>query len=809
MPQSTAAFRLSNQIVHALNDLRGMLRRYVTVHGLLLITVWLAVVFWVGGIIDYVPVTMGSNETPRWLRIGLLVVMVAGSGWILLRWVLARLWVRLEDRSLALLIERKYPQLKNELVTVVELSGKPVEEISNPDAHRAMLDKVHLSASQHIKSVRTSELFDWQPMWTVGVAAVFGLIVTGIAALGMSDWTGRWARRLFILSDEPWPRMATLRADGVQLQFPAFSTQLSAERKMLPFVDGIVRVPVGAAPLLQISADTGARQIPDICTLFYRSEDGSRGRANLRRVGSPRDAWQQFTLDGPPLDSLSSTMKLDVVGLDARLRDLQIQVVESAVIADMKLACQYPAYLQDSFSSRASVETIAYRNGATVPEGTAVELVGTASNRLSRVEYLVLGPNPADNSVEINSQANSIQTILPNENSFRIPLGKLSASAVVEVRLIDEFGLSSEQIPRYVITIQPDLIPEVDSRLEGIGLAVTPVAMLPLQASVEDDHGIQSVSAELVIDASETTQIPLALTDDRQKSQLEATLDLIELKEQLQLPIEPGMTLGLVVAATDFFDLGQQPHIGRGQPLQLSVVTTQQLLVMLDRQEIETRQRLELIMSELEQLREVLQTMKTDLQPPSAADSARISNASATLITLATLPQSGEADGDAEVKKRESRTQQTQRLAGLWTQQSILQADKSQQELSSLAARIDNLRLQLINNRIDSYDQQERLQTKVTVPLRELLAGEYESLRKGLNLLQSATLAGGGGEQAGLALRALEAVLIKLEAIKLNMQDIEDLSEIQELVRVLLEDQEKILSETEAEQRRRILDLLK
>ncbi len=760
----------------------------------MLIVLWLMSVFWIGGLIDYLPVTVGSNETPQWIRIAFLSTMVLGSIWILVRWILSRLWVSPQDSSLALLIERNYPAFNNELVTAVELSRKSSDDISNLSAHRAMLEKVHLSASQHISIVRVKDLFDWQPMWTVGVAVVFGSVLTLIAALGMSDWTTLWAKRLFTLSDEPWPRMAALRADGVQLQIPAFSTQLSAERTILPFVDGVVRIPLGAAPILQISADSGAKKVPDVCTMFYRSNDGARGRANLRRVGSPRDAWQQFTLDGPPLDSLSTNMSIDVVGLDARIRDLQIQVVNPAVISDMKLACTYPAYLQDALSARAAKETIAYRNGATVPEGTNVVLVGSASNQLSRIDYVVLS-SAVPNTDENARTENEILSVTPTGNTFQIPLGELNDSTVVEVRLIDEFGLSSDQIPRYVVTVKEDLVPEVDSKLDGIGLAITSVATLPLRGTVEDDHGIQEVSAELVINESPSVRVPLELKD----SKLESTLDLVELKEKMQFQLEPGMTLGMVVAATDFFNLGTQTHVGRGQPMQLSVVTQDQLLVILDRQEIELRQRLELIVSELGQLREVLQTMKTDLPAP-AGESVRLPPRTAEQEVLVALQQ--------EVK-RESRAEQTQRLAGLWTQQSILQADKSQQELASLAARVDNLRLQLVNNRIDSYDQQERLQTKVGMPLRDLLSNEYEGLRQSLSVLQNSTLAGGGKEQAGLALQALDAVLVKLEEIKLNMQDIEDLSEIQELVRQLLEDQEKILGETEAQQRSRILDLLK
>jgi hypothetical protein len=117
--------------------------------------------------------------------------------------------------------------------------------------------------------------------------------------------------------------------------------------------------------------------------------------------------------------------------------------------------------------------------------------------------------------------------------------------------------------------------------------------------------------------------------------------------------------------------------------------------------------------------------------------------------------------------------------------------------------------MQLINNRIESYDRQQRLQDKVGLPLRSVLANEYEALRRSLAAMQTAALAGGGRESAQVSAQALEAVLLKLEEIKANMQDIEDFNEIIDLVRGLLEDQEKVLGETEQQQRQRILDLLR
>ncbi len=39
----------------------------------------------------------------------------------------------------------------------------------------------------------------------------------------------------------------------------------------------------------------------------------------------------------------------------------------------------------------------------------------------------------------------------------------------------------------------------------------------------------------------------------------------------------------MTLAANDFYDLGKDPRIGRASPIQLAVVTPDQLLIMLER----------------------------------------------------------------------------------------------------------------------------------------------------------------------------------------------------------------------------------
>ena len=128
---------LSSPIVRKLSDIAVLIRNYVIIEAVLWIAIWCMAIFWIGGMLDYLPVTAGASETPRGVRIAMLIVMAAGAGWVLLMRLGRRLLTSLPAKSLALLVERKYPEFNSELVTAVELSNKPESDVSNPAAYRS------------------------------------------------------------------------------------------------------------------------------------------------------------------------------------------------------------------------------------------------------------------------------------------------------------------------------------------------------------------------------------------------------------------------------------------------------------------------------------------------------------------------------------------------------------------------------------------------------------------------------------------------------------------------------------------------
>ncbi len=830
--------QLSQPITTLLSSLRSQIRALLMLDGIFWAIICCFAIFWIGAALDYLPVKLGSNETPKWVRIGILGCMGVAFLWaVVWRWM-RRTITRLPDHNLAVLLERKFPQLNSRLVTVVELHNQPPQEVSNPAAYQAMLARTHESTTQAVQQLDLKQLLNWQPVQRLGWVAGLLLVSTLIFGAAQPSWARLWMSRLFALSDERWPRHANLRADGVQIQLPAFTGQLAAQRKLLPFDNNIVQVPKGGSVVLNVSADTQARRVPELCTLFYQLDDGSRGRANMRRLGASKDKWQPFMLDGPPLVDLTSNMTFDVVGGDARLDDLQLLVVDPAVVVTMQLELAYPEYLIGSSSNRASRETLEFRNGQRIPQGTEVSLKGKASADLSEVQYVIRMSENANASTPANrsevqkpqpttSDVSAVQTGLSGDvevksipvtgSTFTIPLGVLESTAVVEVRLIDRHGLTADQIPRYVVTVAEDTTPEVAAKLDGIGSAITAKALLPIIGSTTDDHGLARTWATIVCNEQPPKELDI---EPDSEGKIRTQVDLLKLGES-GLRLAPDSTLGLVVSAADKYNLNGLKHVGTSQPFQLAIVTEDKLLNLLERQELELRQRLELIISELTQLRDVLRELGRNTSVESTEKAARIpsehdSTSAIVAKTISFRPNvlQDEKDtktesGASEDEQDENAREQARRLNLLRAQQSVLQGDKSQQELIGVATRVEDIRKQLVNNRTDSIDRQERLQDKVHSPLRLVLANEMEELRSRLTQLQSAAMSpAGGAPQAVSAAEANDKVLVALDGIVANLMDLASYNEVLDLVRGILEDEERLLDETQKKQKSDVFDLL-
>jgi hypothetical protein len=267
--------------------------------------------------------------------------------------------------------------------------------------------------------------------------------------------------------------------------------------------------------------------------------------------------------------------------------------------------------------------------------------------------------------------------------------------------------------------------------------------------------------------------------------------------------------------------LDGDPHEGVSDHFQLDVVTPGELLSRLEARELGLRQRFEQIIEELRQARDALLRIRNE-GPDSAAAAGNTNEPnSADSAPESTTEETATADSPA---KDDATNAQRSRLQRIWSlrllraQRALLQSQKSAQESLGVADSFADIRAELENNRVDTEDRKERLQVKIADPLRATVSEQFPVWDKQLEQIIAQLSNRGAADpsvedaelvkQTELTLQQADKILLAFDAILQNMLDIESYNELLDIVRGLIEDQERLMNETKKQQKKQVLDLL-
>ena len=845
--QSSPA-NLDPRLTSLLGGLRSRIRRFVVWDSALTILGVLMAAFWLGFALDYLPVVLGGTEMPRLARLILLLAAVATMLFLAWRMLIGRLQRPLPDDSLALLVERHHPALGGRLVTAVQLN-RPHRE---GDSHSPeLLRQVHNQAAEKIDQVDPARVFRLAPLVKKAFIAV-PMVLMAVVMLAVSPQAfGRAASRLTLLSDEPWPRRAHLEMVGVELPVVSVDENDTSPPKLIPFVDKVIRLPRGSHGALRIRAKAdGGAELPVVCTVHYETtpslESGSdsgleesmsvdrsvrsnvqgnvqsnvqgfesSGQSNMRRVGRVTDGYQAFLLDGPPLASLSDSVLLSVRGLDDRLDNYRIEAVMPPVITQMQVGVRYPNYLRPGDETEAAAtgreqnsnddfdRLTPYQAGLRLAEGSGVTLMAQSSVPLGESQVLVrtITDEEVPVSVDYSDDRRSLQLRIEN----------FSSPTTVAIVPADASGISAQAPYRYLLGVVLDEPPELKMKLVGIGTAVTASARIPIEAEVSDDYGIEQLNllvtpsfaekkssgqkgdaAEGGIDGADpaassftTSKQPTVDRDGKANSEMDLR-DLIaagSLPELVSGNAGNGDAINIIGEVTDRYNLSGR-HLTRSEVFRLQIVTPEKLLSLMERRELALRSRLEQTIDETRSLRDALSLLQRGLETESEVGT----------------------EGEEDTKQGDqTRVVQVRRLR---VQQSGLQAGKTSEELSGIAASLDDILLEMVNNRVDSVDRQKRIGTGVRDPLRQIVDKPLSQLRQQITELERVIEDQGiAAGTAADAVQTSEEVLLQLTAVLEKMLDLESYNEILDLVRGLIDDQDKLIDETKKERKKGVLDL--
>jgi hypothetical protein len=798
--KSKSSYSIPPSIGQKLADLRGLISRFVVSQSLILLAIWFLTAFWIFGLLDYLPAKFGAAESPRGVRIVMLLLLSSVSIYLLFQFLWQRWKVKWSDSSLALLVESKHPEFQSSLVTTVQAARPTAMINTSVEEHplrSGLLELAREKAVGLMEAVDVNELVRFRPLQMQLVLLGVVLGSSCVFALVQPAWTTQWAKRFFALSDIPWPRSTELGVDGIEMDVPTFTGRNTRQRYLVPFRDGIASVPKGQACQLKTWAKLKGKTVPEVCTVYYRDTAGNRGRANMRRLTADKQQ-QSFVLDGPPLESVNDSLWLSIAGGDARISNLEISSVDAPLVTQMQINVTYPEYLQRSTKTTWGSETLPYRTGMRLPQGSQLELRLQTNKSVERCDFVVVrAGEPADKA----SMPEQTILIADKQSTFQIPMGNLDGNLLVELRLWGTDGICSSRVQQFVVSAINDQPPQVDLVLQGIGTAITENAILPVIGRIKDDYDIKGAWIESVLDTNPLLKSPLNVESDGKAS---SQLDLKAMRDDGQLVVKVGSTLGLTLAAEDYLNLRDEAHIGRASPIQLGVVTPEQLVILLERRELAMRARLEQIIGELSQMRDLLVNIERASKNVSPVPNVAVDSEPTSLEPSDTDVNADEASTPARLE----------RMQMLRSQQAESQMTKSEGELRGVEREITQINQELINNRIDSTDRRTRLEDKIRKPLIEVLdqswtpmANDVRAIEKGFSKLSKSEAS--VADLLPNAIGKANQIIVALTTILNDMVNIQDFNEVLDMVRGMIDDQGKVLEKTKQEQKKQLLDSLK
>ncbi len=747
-PAKTA---LDPAIESLLARLRRRIRAYVVADGVATAVLALAAGFWLSLGLDW------FFELPRPLRGLLLAALTAYVAWVVYRLLVARLLVPLQNRNMAVLLERHFDNFDDGLLTAVEMSELPEHAA---DFNREMLDHTRRAARSQVAEVQLTQVFNTAPLArriTLAAALAGSLVVFAVAA---PEAMGVWTRRNLLFSRELWPRQTHLHVEG----FGA---------------NGRVKMARGADWSLAVRADAAPdRLIPEVVEVRYQTIEGVRGRENMSREGIVLPGQAEFQPYSHTFKSVLAPLEIYVFGGDDREGPYFLDVVEAPTISRMTLHCEYPAYM------RRDPRDVPVSGLMQLPRGTRITIRAEANKPLVAAEV----GDVVEASTTTNRRIEIAQEIGRPLDRFELELPPLESDKILLFTLFDADGIKSLDSVRLAIAAVPDEPPQVNVGLRGIGTAITPSARLPMSGEISDDYGIIKVWFDYHVDEAPAQQRPVAASADGQEK-----LEVADVLEVGELELQPKQRFHVAVHAADSCALANGPNQGEGQRQVLDVVTPEQLRSMLEARELMLRRRFETIIAEFTDTRNLLAGLQLTSAPPQPA-----------------APDDAKAAGDARQSDAgEDAAGESAAPINVPVARVTQNVERSAHETLEVSDAFHGIREELVNNRIDTEELRIRLQEGVADPLKRIVDVRFgplqEELKRLADQLSDAEVAGATRTKA---VAEMDAILVEMRQVLDKMLELETFNEVLDILREIIAEQENVTKETKDQQKSKARELL-
>ncbi|WP_417384477.1 hypothetical protein [Gimesia sp.] len=810
-----AKLSIPQEITDLLNRLRGKIRRYILLEGAAKLLAVVGLIFWISFVVDWGYFRLSHFELPVWFRASFVLIALTTILVLAATFILLRLMTKMRKKSLALVLERRFPELNDRLATAIELheSNEPQNALT-----RAMLERTVKEVARGSSQLPLEDVFDKRPLRRAFFGALILTVSILILAVVNQPAMARWAKGYLELKSDYWNRETGLVVKVIA----------QPGDRIREFQDQIYKHGLGNDLTLLVETVEG-KKAPERVQLTYRMQNGrDGGRTVMSRLGEGRFKHTiTDVLDG---------MQIWVSGNDyTNPEPYQIEIVETPVLDQIQLECRYPEYTglnttdPETGTPQPDIQTVQGTQIA-LPVNTDFQMVSTANKSITRFTLetdqlkIQLEPASAANSSSQdnflawkNSQGEIIkqtsfspaqleQMCGPDHQVFRIPFTLVSenketpSSGIpllidqpMRIYLEDEDGLLVTEPIRLSIIGIIDQPPKVDTRLTGIGKSITRKAMIPVEGKITDDYGIQSARFDFLVDEDKNFRLRPLRSKPAQRPK-EFTLQRNEKEawerfEVLPLDLKVGQKLSLTVHAEDADNLSG-PHQVHGETYHFEIVTDEELLSILYSKELNLRKRFEQIFKEVTQTRDELKERIAQVRESQA---------------IREKQKQGQSDPAWEATLLEN-----QSAVAVSADRSLYGTRKNATETASIVESFYDIREELVNNGVATAQIMGRIDDKILKPLTMIHEQDFPDVDQRLGLFRLAVEQNTDPlTEIQTSIDLLNTMLARMQSVLNEMQDLLEFHEAIEMLKNLIEREKELTEETKKYRKNKLLDRLK
>jgi hypothetical protein len=792
-----------------LRRVRFRVRRDAVAAGALLFVCFAVVVFWTTTTLDVSWFRLQRLELPVGLRAILLALILPVSAWLVASRVLFPLVRRVRDTDVALILERRFPQFQDRLITSVE-SAHGIE--GDGPLVRPMLQRSILEADKLAQSVVADEVFNSARLKRLSLSA--GGLLLSIVGLGIvqPQLLTRWWSA-FVRCEETYYQRTT------DVKVVVISQPGDRRIEFQPVDDQFLyRHPRGADLELEMRVPAGGPVegrlwvVPDRVRVDVIRDDGSRSRTWVSATAAS-DRTFRFVVT-----RLQEPISLELLAGDFRTRTpFRVDVVNAPGIDQIHLKCQYPEYTGWNQLRESSIAVTG--SEVQLPIGTEFVLTATASKplRSARIvsdqmevsgdreairirprdgqteqsisqpliaadgktltaKFLIRTPRTAES--ENSEAAQTTQGESSETDALKTDVLQIPSSTSLRFFLHDDDNVISASPATLRVQGIEDKPPVVVAQMTGIDTAVTRLAQIPITGRIRDDYGLKSAGFEFLVDDESSWRprpfrtIPATGATEFQLNRNDS--EPWEVFDVRPMELSEGQTLTLSVLATDQKP-GPAPGVTRSEPMIFRIVSIEELLSLLYTREIALRSRFEEVIAQLEELNNDLQfhqdvAARVDAAAGNSAQEDRIS-----LNTCAT--RSGNS------------------------------LRRQANELNAIIEGFETIVRQLINNAIPPQQLAENMRSDIVNPLRFVSSDLIVAADNSVSAFRVAAAEGRSTEP--LVLQSRQQVSLVISSLKQILENVRDLAEFHEALRdlkAILDEQQQILDNTKKLQKSQLFD---